>query len=291
MNLLAVAAGIGAVVAVFQLGWLNGLVGLERSVHGHSAGDPAHGVLLELRAVDGLRAVPAVPDPAGVPPSMRTTTARPSRAWRPIAPVITGAGLIMVVVFGAFVGARAAGAKDDRTSACASRCWWMPRSSARFIVPAVMAIGGRWNWYPGRRAALTPERRGRLRASSPCSRSHCTASANACVGGRQAITEFAHRLVAREEHAFARAMRTPSTVMRVVAAGDARPALGNQRHWHQRARAAAVCTAAGAPRCARSRRGSRAVSCPHRRGCRTRHCGRARARADGPPRHHRRARC
>jgi len=30
MNLLAVAAGIGAVVAVFQLGWLNGLVGLER---------------------------------------------------------------------------------------------------------------------------------------------------------------------------------------------------------------------------------------------------------------------
>ena len=30
MNLLAVSAGIGAVVAVFQLGWLNGLVGLER---------------------------------------------------------------------------------------------------------------------------------------------------------------------------------------------------------------------------------------------------------------------
>jgi RND superfamily putative drug exporter len=29
-NLLAVAAGIGAVVAVFQMGWLNGLVGLER---------------------------------------------------------------------------------------------------------------------------------------------------------------------------------------------------------------------------------------------------------------------
>ena len=30
MNLLAVSAGIGAVVAIFQLGWLNGLVGLER---------------------------------------------------------------------------------------------------------------------------------------------------------------------------------------------------------------------------------------------------------------------
>ena len=30
MNLLAVAAGNGAVVAVFQLGWLNGLIGLER---------------------------------------------------------------------------------------------------------------------------------------------------------------------------------------------------------------------------------------------------------------------
>jgi len=54
-----------------------------------------------------------------------------------VAPVITGAGLIMAVVFGAFV------------------------------VPAFMRIAGRWNWYSGRRHPPKRTRRSPNEDSEP----------------------------------------------------------------------------------------------------------------------------
>jgi putative drug exporter of the RND superfamily len=148
-NLLAVAAGIGAVVAVFQLGWLNGLVGLERPftaiplevpmmVFCLSFGlsmDYELFLLFRIRreyqrdhdnnraTIDGLAAV---------------------------APVITGAGLIMAVVFGAFVGADLPVLKMMGVGLCVSVLVDATVIRA-FVVPAVMTLAGRWNWYPGER--------------------------------------------------------------------------------------------------------------------------------------------
>jgi RND superfamily putative drug exporter len=146
-NLLAVAAGIGAVVAVFQLGWLNGLVGLERPftaiplevpmmVFCLSFGlsmDYELFLLFRIRreylidhnnnraTIDGLAAV---------------------------APVITGAGLIMAVVFGAFVGADLPVLKMMGVGLCVSVLVDATVIRA-LVVPAVMTLAGRWNWYPG----------------------------------------------------------------------------------------------------------------------------------------------
>jgi RND superfamily putative drug exporter len=151
MNLLAVTAGIGAVVAVFQLGWLHGLVGLERPfttipleiplmVFCLSFGlsmdyelfllfriqqEYAHDQNNERATVEGLAAV---------------------------APVITGAGLIMVAVFGAFASAELPVLKMTGVGLCVAVLTDATLIRA-LIVPAVMAIAGRWNWYPGARPA------------------------------------------------------------------------------------------------------------------------------------------
>ena len=147
-NLLAVAAGIGAVVAVFQFGWLNGVVGLERPFTAIPLEVPmmvfclSFGLSMDYElfllfrvqreylrhhdndraTVDGLAAV---------------------------APVITGAGLIMAVVFGAFVGAELPVLKMMGVGLCVSVLVDATIIRA-LVVPAVMALAGRWNWYPGR---------------------------------------------------------------------------------------------------------------------------------------------
>ena len=66
LNLLSVGAAYGVLVMVFQWGWAQDLIGLrdrpDHLVH------PAVHVRDPVRAVDGLRGVPALPDPRGVPP-------------------------------------------------------------------------------------------------------------------------------------------------------------------------------------------------------------------------------
>ena len=66
--------------------------------------------------------------------------------------MITGAGLIMVVVFGAFVGAALPVLKMIGVGLCVAVLVDATLVRA-LIVPAVMALAGRWNWYPGRRRA------------------------------------------------------------------------------------------------------------------------------------------
>jgi RND superfamily putative drug exporter len=154
-NLLAVAAGIGAVVAVFQLGWLNGLVGLEKPFTAIPLEVPmmvfclSFGLSMDYElfllfriqreydrdhdnsraTIDGLAAV---------------------------APVITGAGLIMAVVFGAFVGAELPVLKMMGVGLCVSVLVDATVIRA-FVVPSVMALAGRWNWYPGRAVKAAPQ--------------------------------------------------------------------------------------------------------------------------------------
>jgi uncharacterized membrane protein YdfJ with MMPL/SSD domain len=105
MNLLAVAAGIGAVVAVFQLGWLDGLIGLERPF----AAIPLEVPMMVFCLSFGL----SMDYELFLLFSIQRQYARDGNNNRAtvdglvaVAPVITGAGLIMAVVFGAFAGAQ-----------------------------------------------------------------------------------------------------------------------------------------------------------------------------------------
>ena len=68
-----------------------------------------------------------------------------------VAPVITGAGLIMAVVFGAFVGADLPVLKMIGVGLCVSVLVDATLIRA-FVVPAFMSIAGRWNWYPGEKS-------------------------------------------------------------------------------------------------------------------------------------------
>ena len=72
-----------------------------------------------------------------------------------VAPVITGAGLIMAVVFGAFVGAELPVLKMIGVGLCVSVLVDATLVRA-FVVPSAMALAGRWNWYPERRRRLEP---------------------------------------------------------------------------------------------------------------------------------------
>jgi putative drug exporter of the RND superfamily len=148
MNLLAVSAGIGAVVAVFQLGWFNGVIGLERPFSAIPLEIPlmvfclSFGLSMDYelfllfriqqeyrRDRDNNR---AIIDGLGA-----------------VAPVITGAGLIMVVVFGAFLTAELPVLKMTGLGLCVAVLVDATIIRA-LLMPAVMALAGRWNWYPGR---------------------------------------------------------------------------------------------------------------------------------------------
>jgi RND superfamily putative drug exporter len=147
-NLLAVAAGIGAVVAIFQMGWLNGLVGLERPFSVVPLEVPmmvfclSFGLSMDYELFLLFR-IQREYDRDG--DNDRATVA----GLAAVAPVITGAGLIMAVVFGAFVGAELPVLKMMGVGLCVSVLIDATIIRA-FVVPAVMALAGRWNWYPGR---------------------------------------------------------------------------------------------------------------------------------------------
>ena len=146
-NLLAVAAGIGAVIAVFQLGWLNGLVGLERPFTAVPLEVPmmvfclSFGLSMDYELFLLFRIQREYARDAN---NNRATV----DGLAAVAPVITGAGLIMGVVFGAFVGADLPVLKMMGVGLCVSVLVDCTVIRA-FVVPAAMALAGRWNWYPG----------------------------------------------------------------------------------------------------------------------------------------------
>jgi RND superfamily putative drug exporter len=150
MNLLAVAAGMGAVVAVFQLGWLNGLIGLEHPVSTIPLEIPlmvfclSFGLSMDYELFLLFRIQREYYRHGD---NNRATV----EGLATVAPVITGAGLIMVVVFGAFVSAPLPVLKMIGLGLCVAVLVDATLIRA-LIVPAVMALARRWNWYPGRRA-------------------------------------------------------------------------------------------------------------------------------------------
>jgi putative drug exporter of the RND superfamily len=154
MNLLAVTAGIGAVVAVFQYGWFNGLVGLERPFSAIPLEVPmmvfclSFGLSMdyELFLLFRIKREYAIDQN-----NQRATIA----GLVAVAPVITGAGLIMAVVFGAFIGAQLPVLKMMGVGLCVAVL--VDATVIRtFVVPAAMTLGGRFNWYPGHPARRSP---------------------------------------------------------------------------------------------------------------------------------------
>ncbi len=154
MNLLAVAAGIGAVVAIFQLGWFNGLIGLERPFSAIQLEVPmmvfclSFGLSMdyELFLLFRIKREYAIDQN-----NNRATVA----GLVAVAPVITGAGLIMAAVFGAFVGAQLPVLKMMGVGLCVAVL--VDATVIRtFVVPAAMTLGGRFNWYPGHPARRQP---------------------------------------------------------------------------------------------------------------------------------------
>jgi uncharacterized membrane protein YdfJ with MMPL/SSD domain len=146
-NLLAIAAGYGVVVAIFQFGWMHGLVGLERPFASIALEIPlmifclSFGLSMdyELFLLFRIRREFLVHRD-----NDRATVA----GLAGVAPVITGAGFIMAAVFGAFAAADLPVLKMIGVGLCVAV--FIDATVIRgLIVPAVMSIAGRWNWYPG----------------------------------------------------------------------------------------------------------------------------------------------
>ncbi|MDE2296468.1 MAG: MMPL family transporter [Gammaproteobacteria bacterium] len=149
-NLLAIGAGYGAVVAVFQFGWFGRLVGLEHPFGAIALEVPmmifclSFGLSMdyELFLLFRIRREYLVHGD-----NARATV----DGLASVAPVITGAGLIMAVVFGAFAGAALPALKMIGVGLCVAVL--VDATLIRgFVVPAFMSIAGRWNWYPGPRS-------------------------------------------------------------------------------------------------------------------------------------------
>jgi RND superfamily putative drug exporter len=150
-NFMAIAAGYGVVVAIFQFGWLHGLIGLERPFSSIPLEVPlmifclSFGLSMDYELFLLFRIQREYRRHGD---NNRATVA----GLAAVAPVITGAGLIMTVVFGAFASADLPTLKMIGVGLCVAVL--VDASVIRaFVVPAFMSVAGRWNWYPGHRAA------------------------------------------------------------------------------------------------------------------------------------------
>ena len=148
-NSMAVAAGYGVVVAIFQFGWLHGLIGLERPFSSIPLEVPlmifclSFGLSMDYELFLLFRIQREYHEHGD---NHRATVT----GLAAVAPVITGAGLIMTAVFGAFASADLPTLKMIGTGLCVAVL--IDASVIRaFVVPAFMSVAGRWNWYPGRR--------------------------------------------------------------------------------------------------------------------------------------------
>ncbi|MBM3270563.1 MAG: MMPL family transporter [Candidatus Sericytochromatia bacterium] len=154
MNLLSVGAGYGAVVLIFQEGHGAWLFGLQQGL----GSVPAVVSILLFCTLFGLsmdyevflltRIREAVDE--GL-----SNTAAVARGLATTGGMITGAALIMTIVFGAFGWARVAIVQMLGVGLAVAVL--VDATVVRaLLVPAFMRIAGDWNWYPGARPAGLP---------------------------------------------------------------------------------------------------------------------------------------
>lgn len=153
LNLLSVAAGLGTVVLVFQDGHGLGLFGLGTPVDQIFVAIPA----LVFCAVFGLSMdyeVFLVDRVAETRRLGRSESDAIAEGLARTGPVITSAAAIMVVVFGAFTLGRFLMMRMLGLALAATVL--VDAAIVRTTIgPALLALAGRWNWWPGDRRAET----------------------------------------------------------------------------------------------------------------------------------------
>ena len=144
MNLLSVGAAYGVVVAVFQWGWIDGLFGFQSSGHVDTITPP-----LVLAVVFGLsmdyevflltrirERFAATGDTREAVASGLASSAR----------TITSAALIMVAVFATFIATGVPSIQQIGLGTAVAIA--LDATVVRLVlVPAAMAVMGRWNWW------------------------------------------------------------------------------------------------------------------------------------------------
>ena len=144
MNTLSIVASFGALVWIFQDGNLSALLGdaAARVRRDDAAGDP---VLRPVRAVDGLRGVPADAHARAWEATGDNPTAVAhglERSGR----IVTSAALIVIVVAGSFAFADIVLIKALGVGIAIAVA--LDATVVRaLLVPATMRLLGRWNWW------------------------------------------------------------------------------------------------------------------------------------------------
>ena len=154
MNLLSVGAAYGVLVAVFQWGWLDGIIGFESLGYINSMTPPfllaiVFGLSMDYE-VFLLSRIRERYDATG------DTTTAVAQGLRASAATISSAALIMVAVFGVFASTGTPSIKEIGLGLSVAIA--LDATLVRLIlVPATMEIMGRWNWWlPGRLDRVLP---------------------------------------------------------------------------------------------------------------------------------------
>jgi RND superfamily putative drug exporter len=168
LNLLSVAASLGAVVLVFQDGHALALVGLTSPLDGNFPAIPVlvfaivFGLSMDYEVFLLARVAEARAAGAGETEALATGLGRS-------AGVITSAAAIMVGVFAAFVAGDFLLIKI--LGFALSVAVALDATIVRLAIgPALLCLAGRWNWWPGRpagRPAVPPLAAGSVPAAPP----------------------------------------------------------------------------------------------------------------------------
>jgi RND superfamily putative drug exporter len=144
VNLLSVGAAYGVLVAVFQWGWLDGLLGYEHLGYINTMTPPfllaiVFGLSMDYE-VFLLTRIRERYDELG------DTTQAVAQGLRASAATISSAALIMVAVFAVFAGTGTPSIKEIGLGLAVAIA--LDATLVRLIlVPATMEIMGRWNWW------------------------------------------------------------------------------------------------------------------------------------------------
>jgi RND superfamily putative drug exporter len=154
MNLLSVGAAYGVLVAVFQWGWLDGLLGFESLGYVNAMTPPfllaiVFGLSMDYE-VFLLSRIRERYEATG------DTTTAVAQGLRASAATISSAALIMVAVFAVFAGTGTPSIKEIGVGLSVAIA--LDATLVRLIlVPATMEIMGRWNWWlPERMKRVLP---------------------------------------------------------------------------------------------------------------------------------------
>jgi RND superfamily putative drug exporter len=144
MNLLSVAAAYGVLVAVFQYGWLDGLLGYDSLGYINTMTPPfLLAIVFGLSMDYEVFLLSRIRERYEETGDTRTAVAQGLKAS---AATISSAALIMVAVFAVFAGTGTPSIKEIGLGLSVAIA--LDATLVRLIlVPATMEIMGRWNWW------------------------------------------------------------------------------------------------------------------------------------------------